>query len=91
MGVSILSLDISQKRECCEKKLPLYHALQTWLSQPVSWDHRTHLTTHLWMVVALSQRGAISHNRWLPYPTLPYLSWAAGVELKAAAEPTAVQ
>ena len=49
------------------KNSPLYNALNTWLSQSVPWAHRAHLTTCLWMVVALLQRGEVSLTRWLPY------------------------
>lgn len=46
---------------------PLYNALNVWLGQSVPWAHRAHLTTCLWMVVALIQRGEVSLTRWLPY------------------------
>lgn len=46
---------------------PLYHALNNWLGQSLPWSHRSHLTTCLWMVIALLQRGEISLTRWLPY------------------------
>ena len=38
-----------------KKNSPLYNALNTWLGQSVPWAHRGHLTTCLWMVVALIQ------------------------------------
>ncbi len=66
-GASVLSLDTTQKRERCEKNSPLYDALNAWLGQSVPWAHRAHLTTCLWMVVALIQRGEVSLTRWLPY------------------------
>ncbi|MGB7312352.1 MAG: hypothetical protein WA939_05430, partial [Nodosilinea sp.] len=46
---------------------PLYNALNDWLGQSVPWAHRGHLTTCLWMVMALLQRGEVSMTRWLPY------------------------
>lgn len=59
------------------KSSPLYNALYSWLSQSVPWAHKAHLTTCLWMVVALLQRGEVSLTRWLPMPSL---SWGAGTE-----------
>ncbi|WP_254565726.1 hypothetical protein [Oscillatoria sp. HE19RPO] len=59
------------------KSSPLYNALYSWLSQSVPWVHQAHLTTCLWMVVALLQRGEVSLTRWLPMPSL---SWGAGTE-----------
>jgi len=50
-----------------KKNSPLYDALKTWLGQSVPWAHRGHLTTCLWMVMALLQRGEVSLTRWLPY------------------------
>ena len=49
-----------------KKNSPLYDALNAWLGQSVPWAHRTHLTTCLWMVIALLQRGEVSLTRWLP-------------------------
>ncbi|WLT40368.1 hypothetical protein NON20_24090 (plasmid) [Synechocystis sp. B12] len=37
------------------------------LGQSVPWAHRGHLTTCLWMVIALLQRGEVSLTLWLPY------------------------
>lgn len=50
-----------------KKTPPLYNALNTWLGQSVPWAHQAHLTTCLWMVMALLQRGEVSLTRWLPY------------------------
>jgi hypothetical protein len=38
----------------CTVKIIIPDALFAWLSQSVPWAHRTHLTTCLWMVAALS-------------------------------------
>ena len=50
-----------------QQNSPLYNALHSWLGQAVPWAHRSHLTTCLWMVVALLQRGEVSLSRWIPY------------------------
>ena len=66
-GGRVLSLDTTQKRERHEKNSPLYDALNAWLGQSVPWVHRAHLTTCLWMVMALLQRREVRLTRWLPY------------------------
>lgn len=37
------------------------------MGQSVSWAHLGHLTTCLWMVVALLHTGEVNLRRWLPY------------------------
>ena len=39
----------------------------TWMAQPSDWAHLTHLTTCLWMVVALIHTGSVNLTRWLHY------------------------
>ena len=46
---------------------PLYDGLKTWLSQACPWSHQGHLTTCLWMLIALIQTGETNLTRWLPY------------------------
>ena len=67
MGASILRLDTTQIIECCEKNSRLYNALKTWMGQSGEWVHLTHLTTCLWMVVALIHTGEVNLTRWLPH------------------------
>ncbi|QZZ22834.1 hypothetical protein J5X98_11075 [Leptothermofonsia sichuanensis E412] len=50
-----------------QKNSRLYHALKTWMGQSESWTHLGHLTTRLWMVVALIHTGEVNLTRWLPY------------------------
>ncbi len=38
-----------------------------WMGEPCDWAHLTHLTTCLWMVVALVHTGSVNLTRWLPY------------------------
>ncbi|WP_137455168.1 hypothetical protein [Halomicronema hongdechloris] len=45
------------------------------MGQSNAWAHLTHLTTCLWMVVALSQTGEVNLTRWLPY--IPCRGWQA--------------
>ncbi len=50
------------------KKTPsLYDALKLWLSQPDDWAHLGHLTTCVWMVVALIQTGEGNLTQWLSH------------------------
>ena len=57
-GGSILRLDTTQNLKNAVKKTPsLYDVLELWLSQPDDWAHLGHLTTCVWMVVALIQTG----------------------------------
>ncbi|NEP52977.1 MAG: hypothetical protein F6K65_30935 [Moorea sp. SIO3C2] len=41
--------------------------MKTWITQPSDWAHLGHLTTCLWMVVALIQTGEVNLTRWIPY------------------------
>ena len=50
-----------------KKTPPLYDALKLWLSQPDDWAHLGHLTTCLWMVVALIQTGEVNLTQWLSH------------------------
>jgi hypothetical protein len=67
VGTGILRLDTTQTLECREKNSRLYSALKTWMGQFPDWAHLTHLTTCLWMVVALIHTGEVNLTRWLPY------------------------
>jgi len=67
MGAGILRLDTTHNPECREKNSRLYSALKTWMGQLPNWAHLTHLTTCLWMVVALIHTGEVNLTRWLPY------------------------
>jgi hypothetical protein len=67
VGAGILRLDTTQTLECREKNSLLYSALKTWMGQSSEWGHLTHLTTCLWMVVALIHTGEVNLTRWLPY------------------------
>ncbi|NMG58033.1 hypothetical protein E1H12_05700 [Geitlerinema sp. P-1104] len=59
-----------------KKNSPLYNALNQGLGQVSPWSHLTHLTTCLWMLVALIQTGSVNLTQWLPHDTLrPHLSW----------------
>jgi len=50
-----------------KKTPPLYDALKIWLSQPDDWAHLGHLTTCVWMVVALIQTGEVNLTQWLSH------------------------
>lgn len=50
-----------------KKNSRLYHALKTWMGQSESWAHLGHLTTCLWMIVAMIHTGEVNLTRWLPY------------------------
>lgn len=50
-----------------KKNSRLYNAMKNWLHQPCQWAHLGHLTTCLWMVVALIQTGQVNLTRWIPY------------------------
>jgi len=50
-----------------KKTPPLYDALKLWLSQPDDWAHLGHLTTCVWMVVALIQTGEVNLTQWLSH------------------------
>ncbi|NEQ87915.1 MAG: hypothetical protein F6K26_50475 [Moorea sp. SIO2I5] len=52
--------------ECCEKNSRLYNALKSWIDQPSDWAHLSHLTTCLWMVVAVIKTGEVNLTRWIP-------------------------
>ena len=48
----------------CREISSLYDALKRWLSQPDDWAHLGHLTTCVWMVVALIQTGEVNLTRY---------------------------
>jgi hypothetical protein len=48
-----------------KKDSPLYHALFTWLGQPADWTHLSHLTTCIWLVIALIHTGSVSLTKWV--------------------------
>lgn len=50
-----------------KKNSRLYDALKRWMGQSGEWVHLTHLTTGLWMVVALIHTGEVNLTRWLPH------------------------
>lgn len=67
MGASTLRLDTTQNHQNAEKNSRLYNALKNWLSQSHEWAHLGHLTTCIWMVVALIQTGEVNLTRWVAY------------------------
>lgn len=76
MGVSPLELSYHNKNlENCEKNSQIYNALKTWLGQDIPWAHLSHLTTGIWMVIAVIQTGEVNLTQWLPY--LPCRGWLA--------------
>ncbi len=50
-----------------KKRSRLYDALKIWIGQSVSWAHLGHLSTCIWMIVALIYTGEVNLTRWLPY------------------------
>jgi hypothetical protein len=45
----------------------LYNALNQWISQPSDWSHLSHLTTCLWLVIAVIQTGSVNLTKWVTY------------------------
>ncbi|NEZ60905.1 transposase [Adonisia turfae] len=41
--------------------------MKAWLGQGANWVHLTHLTTCLWMVVALIHTGEVNRTKWAKY------------------------
>lgn len=67
-GASILlGRNHSTVQNAVNRNSQLYDALNTWMGQACAWAHRAHLTTCLWMVVALIETGETNLTRWLPY------------------------
>lgn len=44
-----------------------YNALSKWISQAEDWAHLSHLTTCIWLVIALMQTGSVNLTRWVTY------------------------
>ncbi|WP_293085251.1 transposase [Moorena sp. SIO4A1] len=40
--------------------------MKSWIDQPSDWAHLSHLTTCLWMVVAVIKTGEVNLTRWIP-------------------------
>lgn len=49
------------------KNSRLYHALFQWLGQPEAWSHQTHLTTCVWIVIAMMHTGSVNLSKWVCY------------------------
>jgi hypothetical protein len=50
-----------------QKTLPLYNALSSWISQPEDWAHLSHLTTCIWLVIAVIHTGSVNLTKWVTY------------------------
>jgi len=50
--------------ECGETQLPPSRCLHAWWGQACPWAHKAHLTTDLWMVVALLHSGEVNLPLW---------------------------
>jgi Transposase DDE domain len=49
------------------KNSRLYHALFQWLGQSGAWRHQTHLTTCIWLVMAMIHTGSVNLTKWVGY------------------------
>jgi hypothetical protein len=45
----------------------LYNALYKWISQAGDWAHLSHLTTCIWLVIALMHTGSVNLTKWVTY------------------------
>lgn len=45
----------------------IYNALWNWLSQGQSWQHKTHLTTCIGIIIALLEVGSVNLTQWITY------------------------
>ena len=50
-----------------KKDSQLYNALLNWIGQPGDWSHLSHLTTCVWLVIALIHTGSVSLTKWVCY------------------------
>ena len=50
-----------------KKNSPLYHALFNWLGQPEDWAHLSHLSTCIWLVIALIHTGSVNLTKWVTH------------------------
>jgi Transposase DDE domain len=44
-----------------------YNALSKWISQAEDWAHLSHLTTCIWLVIAVMQTGSVNLTKWVTY------------------------
>ncbi len=45
----------------------LYNALYKWISQAGDWAHLSHLTTCIWLVIAVMHTGSVNLTKWVTY------------------------
>jgi hypothetical protein len=50
-----------------QKTLPLYNALYSWIGQLEDWAHLSHLTTCIWLVIAVIHTGSVNLTKWVSY------------------------
>lgn len=50
-----------------QKSSQLHNALLTWIGQPADWAHLSHLTTCIWLVIAVIHTGSVNLTKWVAY------------------------